>query len=188
MCMSWEYNQYKDHLAHHGIKGQKWGVKNGPPYPLDDSESKLLRIDENTRKKVKVSLVQQTPSSISKFIAKFIPSVHENMKNNKNLDITVDGKKVGDAEIFRESNDSLNVVWVGVDNSQRGKGYATAAMNGIIKYAKKQNFKQVTLEVPGNSPDARHIYEKLGFKVTGTVLDDDPVWDGLTAMTLQLQK
>ena len=26
---------YKDYLMHHGIKGQKWGVKNGPPYPLD---------------------------------------------------------------------------------------------------------------------------------------------------------
>lgn len=24
-------------LAHHGIKGQKWGVRNGPPYPLDKS-------------------------------------------------------------------------------------------------------------------------------------------------------
>ncbi len=22
-------------LAHHGVKGQKWGVRNGPPYPLD---------------------------------------------------------------------------------------------------------------------------------------------------------
>ena len=21
-------------LAHHGVRGQKWGVKNGPPYPL----------------------------------------------------------------------------------------------------------------------------------------------------------
>ena len=24
-----------DELYHHGIKGQKWGVQNGPPYPLD---------------------------------------------------------------------------------------------------------------------------------------------------------
>lgn len=24
----------EDFLMHHGIKGQKWGVKNGPPYPL----------------------------------------------------------------------------------------------------------------------------------------------------------
>lgn len=25
-------------LYHHGIKGQKWGVKNGPPYPLKDKK------------------------------------------------------------------------------------------------------------------------------------------------------
>lgn len=27
-----------DMLAHHGVKGQKWGVQNGPPYPLDKSK------------------------------------------------------------------------------------------------------------------------------------------------------
>ena len=26
-------------LYHHGILGQKWGVQNGPPYPLDSSVS-----------------------------------------------------------------------------------------------------------------------------------------------------
>jgi len=26
-----------DYLYHHGIKGQKWGVENGPPYPLTDT-------------------------------------------------------------------------------------------------------------------------------------------------------
>lgn len=29
----------EDILEHHGIKGQKWGVKNGPPYPIDKSQS-----------------------------------------------------------------------------------------------------------------------------------------------------
>lgn len=28
-----------NYLCHHGIEGQKWGVKHGPPYPLDDSVS-----------------------------------------------------------------------------------------------------------------------------------------------------
>lgn len=32
-----DYNS--NYLAHHGILGQKWGQRNGPPYPLD-SESK----------------------------------------------------------------------------------------------------------------------------------------------------
>lgn len=27
-------NDWRDYLAHHGIDGQKWGDKNGPPYPL----------------------------------------------------------------------------------------------------------------------------------------------------------
>lgn len=27
----------KTYLMHHGIKGQKWGVENGPPYPLNDN-------------------------------------------------------------------------------------------------------------------------------------------------------
>lgn len=33
--------QYYDetiYLAHHGIKGQKWGKQNGPPYPLKESQ------------------------------------------------------------------------------------------------------------------------------------------------------
>lgn len=30
------------YLEHHGIKGQKWGVKNGPPYPLDQNTHDLV--------------------------------------------------------------------------------------------------------------------------------------------------
>lgn len=27
--------RYPDELFHHGVEGQKWGVRNGPPYPLE---------------------------------------------------------------------------------------------------------------------------------------------------------
>ena len=33
-----EKHLYSMELFHHGIKGQKWGIRNGPPYPLDKSK------------------------------------------------------------------------------------------------------------------------------------------------------
>lgn len=48
---------YDDFLAHHGIKGQKWGVRNGPPYPLDSSIStgkRLKNVGSVSKKKAKV--------------------------------------------------------------------------------------------------------------------------------------
>jgi len=42
-----------DYLMHHGIMGQKWGKKNGPPYPLDEAVStgKRLKKAEQYRTK-----------------------------------------------------------------------------------------------------------------------------------------
>ena len=50
-CEIMDYVIYrgKDYLAHHGIRGQKWGKQNGPPYPLkggDYSESEVHEIYE----------------------------------------------------------------------------------------------------------------------------------------------
>lgn len=33
-------------LSHHGVKGQKWGVRNGPPYPLDKSQGRDRMVEE----------------------------------------------------------------------------------------------------------------------------------------------
>ena len=41
---------YADYLKHHGIKGQKWGVQHGPPYPLGSKTAEKVRkkyYDEN---------------------------------------------------------------------------------------------------------------------------------------------
>lgn len=31
-----------DWLAHHGVQGQRWGVRNGPPYPIGSSPRKVF--------------------------------------------------------------------------------------------------------------------------------------------------
>lgn len=33
-------NEYCEYLAHHGIRNQRWGVRNGPPYPLNKKAHK----------------------------------------------------------------------------------------------------------------------------------------------------
>lgn len=35
--MNYRIVRTNDYLVHHGILGQKWGVRNGPPYPIGHS-------------------------------------------------------------------------------------------------------------------------------------------------------
>lgn len=36
-------------LMHHGVKGQKWGVKNGPPYPIDKTSKRDTIVEDAIR-------------------------------------------------------------------------------------------------------------------------------------------
>ena len=49
-------NDWRDYLAHHGIQGQRWGVRNGPPYPLGGtSDPRHTGKDDSERKRTFVS-------------------------------------------------------------------------------------------------------------------------------------
>lgn len=45
----------KDELYHHGIEGQRWGVTNGPPYPLSRSVHREVVRSKNATKKRNLS-------------------------------------------------------------------------------------------------------------------------------------
>jgi ribosomal protein S18 acetylase RimI-like enzyme len=98
------------------------------------------------------------------------------------------GKNIGMIEVNEDiPGTELNIVWLEIKTKNRGLGYATKVMEAIIQEAKRLGYKRITLEVPGNSPDAKHIYQKLGFKETGEVLgDENDIWEGLTCMELIL--
>lgn len=55
-------NEYSKALCHHGIRNQRWGVRNGPPYPLDQKTHKRIvkgrqdrEIKKYAKKKVGIS-------------------------------------------------------------------------------------------------------------------------------------
>lgn len=55
---------WREELYHHGISGQKWGKRNGPPYPLDDDDhsaaekkaAKAEKIEQKRQKYIKRNL------------------------------------------------------------------------------------------------------------------------------------
>lgn len=40
-------------IEHHGVKGQKWGIQNGPPYPIVQSSAKSVKVGSITEKLAK---------------------------------------------------------------------------------------------------------------------------------------
>lgn len=55
---------YSNYISHHGIQGQEWGVKNGPPYPIEDGkhskkEKKFKNKGENKKEEKKKTKEQE---------------------------------------------------------------------------------------------------------------------------------
>lgn len=124
------------------------------------------------------------PIKLAVWIAKIFKSLQKAQNSCISYQVLKDGKEIGDLQLEEVSADEVNIVWIGIDKSFRGQGYAQKILKWIINQFKGK-YNKLTLEVPGNSPDARHIYEKLGFKEV-EYLGDDDVWDGLTRMELKL--
>lgn len=137
----------------------------------------------------KVDVQQAKTAKVANFLWSRTQKGTEYTKNIHNFDISVGGKKVGDAQFMMEG-DAMHLGWLGIDQNHRGKGYASAVFGAAVELGKANGAKRLTLEVPGRSPDARHIYEKHGFVVDPGSEYHDPnpegYWGGLTAMSLDL--
>lgn len=206
--VKWTCVRSDEELYHHGIKGQKWGVrrfqnKDGSLTPAGEkrySDGEPVAPKQETKKSnsidgtkvyskhgVEVSLQKQPTSLIAKVVGKLSKKSREYQEKSDFMDVKVGGKTVGDLQLYREDKKSINVVWVSINEGHEGQGYGKAVMQAVVDYAKKQGLDRVTLEVPGVSPNARHIYESLGFEAT-KVLSEQDAWGGLTAMELKLKK
>lgn len=173
---------YGDYLEHYGIKGMKWGVrkseKSSPAGKLKNYKSEVkdrynrdqtreLRSVEVTSKKgEKVVATEDRSHKFASFLSSLKEKSYQDSLDNPSFSITVNGEKVGESSFSKKKNGEINLVWLGINPDHRGRGYASSVFDAAVEYGRSEGAKKLTLEVPGNAPDARHIYEKRGFKVT----------------------
>ena len=143
--------------------------------------SSILKITSN------LSLQEMTGQDFENIISQYVERIRKDRKNFKCFWILVDSRIIGTLHIQTLPGKILDIHWIDIEKEHRGHKYATTVLLYIIdKYAKK-GYKEFHLEVPGNAPDARHIYEKIGFRCTGKIREEhNNSWNGLSEMILKL--
>lgn len=167
------------YLKHHGIKGQKWGVEHGPPYPLDQKVAKKIvdAADKADKMKIYVGtdkakyVREKRESNISK-----VPEVKDAIKNAKSqlkneIDEYYDAKKELDKYISDyEKNEN---VYKCANGLVTGKTYTTNSNNvGKMSLADAGHYAYYSNMDDGDqgsdnsriifakTNNAKHIYEQ----------------------------
>ena len=137
----------KDYLDHHGIKGQKWGVRNGPPYPLY-SRSRLGRGEK---------LTSQT---LNKYKNQYNNLKHVKITDNTNGRIyTKNGKVVAMVNTEKKSDGSVWIQGLEVFGDNKGKGLGKELLNVAVN-----DLGATHLSVRKTNSIAKHLYDNYGFK------------------------
>ena len=118
--------------------------------------------------------VSNTHTPLSKFmLANYIKSTNSDIWECKQLRLvieTLEGKPVGTVELF-DFDPYHSRAGVGImvyEPSERGKGIATQTLELLITYALNElGLTQLYANIAQSNQASIHLFEKLGFEITG---------------------
>ena len=97
MSTFYPQNDYRGYLSHHGIKGQKWGEQNGPPYPLSARLHNMVTKGKAVRAEKRREKILHDPKKLKKHSKEFTKEEIDNaaakIKSIQELDKLIPQKK-----------------------------------------------------------------------------------------------
>lgn len=159
---------HKEYLAHHGIKGQQWGVRHGPPYPLkqpqtdisDDSYSKINEIYRSMPLKDR----KMIDPDISDEPQDYFSSSNYYHKNTAFNAVTNNGFIIAEKIPKDQNVDGTNGVEIGIGVISKGKGIGSGLTSNLIDWFNNQNkYDAMWWPVDENNKASIRIAEKNGF-------------------------
>ena len=99
---------YRDYLSHHGRLGQKWGQKNGPPYPLS-SETIREEYSNNIYEKAKSNVEQITKDvrSAVRNAGSKMYGLENRLKTKESISRKIDKKSKEDKQSLSKSAENI---------------------------------------------------------------------------------
>ncbi len=80
----------------------------------------------------------------------------------------LDGEYVGSVMLVKDKAGVARIRLLLVDPKARGLGLGARLVDECVRFARERGYKKITLWTHSVLTAARHIYEKAGFKLTGT--------------------
>lgn len=149
---------YRDYICHHGVKGQQWGVKNGPPYPLKES-SASDRVHGEAKKRVR-KITNDVTTAAKHTNAKMYGLEHKlktkdsiSRKINKNsiednISITESAKDIKDAVRFTTISSEKDFVknYKSIKRELESKGYKETRCKNYFQMFKEGKVKHKSVQ------------------------------------------
>ena len=105
---SWPENDYRYYLQHHGIQGQKWGIRNAEWYPIADYKAHVKRIGGSEKsEKIKSGKQGSLEALIALYVGGAVLSLGlagANILHNKHIDKKIEKtkQKISDRKLNQE--------------------------------------------------------------------------------------
>lgn len=153
-------------ISHHGIKGQQWGKRNGPPYPLNSKQS----VSQESYQKLN-DIYRSMSSSDRRLIDPdskdgdgYFPDYHTYTRQTAYNGLTDDGFIVAEKIPSNKNVDGTRGVEIGIGVISKGQGTGTRLVEDMKSWFNNQDeFDTMWWPVDKNNAASTALAKKCGF-------------------------